>query len=140
MNSVLQGAPDSISKTFWVKNKNIFGCFWKIKEKHFAHTFEKNFTLKFVHILEIFYICILKKNNRKSFWMYIKKHIFQKIFVHTFWINIERNHWKCSFVHKFWNIWKSLKISFIHIFSFGKLIHIFLKHYLWKVYWKNYHL
>jgi len=42
MNSVLQGTPDSISKTFWVKSKNIFGCFWKIKEKHFAHTFEKN--------------------------------------------------------------------------------------------------
>jgi len=64
MNSILQETPDSISKTFWVKNKNIFGCFWKIKEKHFAHTFEKNFekifTLKFVHILEIFYICILK--------------------------------------------------------------------------------
>jgi len=122
----------------------------KIKEKHFAHTFEKKllniFSLWSLHIfLRSFkffvHMYLNKKKNHWNFFFNVhKKYIVQKIFVHTFWINIGRNHWKCSFVHKFWNIWKSLKTSFVHIFSFEKLVHIFWKHCLWKVHSKNHHL
>jgi len=59
MNSVLQGTPDSISKTFWVKSKTVFGCIFRKSKKNILHillekTFEHIFTLKFIHILEIF--------------------------------------------------------------------------------------
>jgi len=37
MNSVLQGTPDSISKTFWVKSKNIFGCIFGKSKKNILH-------------------------------------------------------------------------------------------------------
>jgi len=112
--------------------------FWKRKKEKLLYISSLWSLYIFLRSFKFFvYMHLNKKNHWKILLNVHKKYIFWKIFVHTFWI---RNRWKCSFVYKFWNIWKSLKISFVHIFSFGKLVHIVLKYCLWKVYWKNHHL
>jgi len=57
MNLVLQGTPDSILKTFWVKSKNIFGCIFGKSKKNILHILlKKKIKQKLLYIFSL--VCL----------------------------------------------------------------------------------
>jgi len=62
MNLVLQGRPDSILKTFWVKSKNIFGCIFGRSKKNILHILLKKIKQKLLYIFSLWSLYIFLRS------------------------------------------------------------------------------